>query len=48
MWILSKFLHLYDICFKCDNNKRLEHDWLLTALIYGLIGQTDLSDYKHL
>ena len=37
------------------NYKIFEYDWLLTALIYGLIGcfrvqtiQFDLSDYKHL
>ena len=33
---------------KCVNNKMLEHDWLLTALIYALIGcfrykQSDLT-----
>ena len=39
----------------CVNNTILEYDWLLTAVIYGLIGcfmvQTvrfDLSNYKHL
>ena len=25
----------------CASNKMLEHDWLLTALIYGLILQAD-------
>ena len=32
----------------CVNDKMLEHDWLLTALIYALIGcRFDLSEYKH-
>ena len=32
--------------FNCVNNKMLEYDWLLTALIYGLIGcfRSKLSD----
>ena len=36
--------------FNCVINKTLEHDWLLKALIYGLIGciSSKLSDYEHL
>ena len=33
-------------CDNCVNNKMLKHDWLFTALIYGLIGSfgSKLSD----
>ena len=36
--------------YSCVNNKMLEHDWLLTALIYAFIDcfRSKLSDYKHL
>ena len=47
--------NVYNNNNNCVNSKILEHDWLLIALIYSLIGcfqvQTarfDMSDYKHL
>ena len=35
-----------DKAHDCVNNKMLEHDWLLTALIYAIIGcfRSNLSD----
>ena len=47
---LLYFSSEYGKTFNCVINKRLEHDWLLTALIYGLIGcfSSKLSDYEHL
>ena len=37
---------IYYYYYSCVNNKMLEHEWLLTALIYGLIGcfRSKLSD----
>ena len=41
--------YCYYYCHNCVNNKILEHDWLLAALIYGLIGSfgPKLSDLTH-
>ena len=45
----------YDLTYNCGNNKMLESDWFLTALIYCLIWlvqhQTvrfELSDYQQI
>ena len=42
------FFNEYGKTFNCVHNKILEYYWLLTALIYGLIGyfRSKLSDYE--
>ena len=44
------FFNEYGKTFNCVNNKMVKYDWLLTGLIYGLIGcfSSKLSDYEHL